>query len=156
MAILHCLILVRVVAILNRRHFLQSLAVAATPSVAFAADPGYSPLGPLQADPNRILDLPRGFSYEVISRAGERMADGLLVPKAHDGMGAFAGADGRVILVCNHELEYGDAKDGAFADGASIPDSVAEKMYDMGNGVSPMTGGTTTIIYNPATGRAEK
>ena len=84
------------------------------------------------------------------------MADGLLVPKAADGMGAFAGEDGRVILVCNHELENGDPRHGAFADGAALPDAIAEKMYDAGDRLTPMTGGTTTIIYNPATGKSEK
>jgi secreted PhoX family phosphatase len=146
----------RVVAILNRRHFLQSLAIAATPSIAFTTEAPASPLGPLLADPNRILDLPKGFSYQIVSQAGNPMSDGLRVPGAADGMGAFAGEDGRIILVCNHELEHGKTEHGPFAEGAPLPDFVADKIYDAGSGKTPMTGGTTTIIYNPATGKTEK
>ncbi len=61
-----------------------------------------SPLGPLQPDPGALIDLPVGFSYRIVSRAGERMDDGLRVPNAHEGMAAFAGDDDRIILVCNH------------------------------------------------------
>ncbi len=60
--------------------------------------------GVLRADPNGLLDLPEGFSYQVVSRAGEAMSDGLRVPGAHDGMAAFDGQDGRIVLICNHEM----------------------------------------------------
>src|SRR5919109_3044288 len=63
--------------------------------------------GPLVLDPNRIVDLPKGFSYRVISKAGERMHDGLLVPGKHDGMAAFPGPLGKTILVRNHEVAPG-------------------------------------------------
>ena len=46
--------------------------------------------GPLKADPNGLLDLPEGFTYQVISQSGETMDDGLLVPGQPDGMGCFA------------------------------------------------------------------
>ncbi|MEG0819375.1 MAG: DUF839 domain-containing protein, partial [Brevundimonas sp.] len=46
--------------------------------------------GPLKTDPNGLLDLPEGFSYQVISQSGETMDDGLLVPGQPDGMGCFA------------------------------------------------------------------
>ena len=36
-----------------------------------------------------VLDLPRGFSYRIISRFGDRMDDGHFVPSNADGMGAF-------------------------------------------------------------------
>ena len=36
--------------------------------------------GPLRTDPNRLLDLPEGFSYQVISQGGDTMDDGLFVP----------------------------------------------------------------------------
>ena len=61
--------------------------------------------GPLLRDPHRILDLPEGFRYRVISRTGDRMADGFVVPGFPDGMAAFSGRDGKVILIRNHELE---------------------------------------------------
>ena len=98
---------------LSRRQFVQrALAVsAAFPGLRSAEASGSAnPIvldryGPLLQDPHRILDLPEGFSYRVISRAGDRMADGLLVPGFPDGMAAFSGRDGNVILVRNHELE---------------------------------------------------
>ena len=36
--------------------------------------------GPLVTDPKGLLDLPRGFSYRIISEEGNEMSDGLLVP----------------------------------------------------------------------------
>src|SRR5262245_52020457 len=75
------------------------------------AESGY---GLLKSDPQRILDLSANFTYQVISGTGETMSDGLLVPGAHDGMAAFAGPQGRTILVRNHELSAGDETMGAF------------------------------------------
>src|SRR3546814_4258956 len=71
--------------------------------------------GPLQPDPAGLLDLPEGFSYRVISRSGDRMSDGLIVPAAPDGMGCFDLGGNRVALVRNHELKPGAARKGAFA-----------------------------------------
>jgi len=103
------------------------------------------------------MDLPAGFSYRIVSRAGDRMSDGLKVPHAHDGMAAFAGDDGRIVLVCNHELSLGDQDQGAFGrDPATIPDFVQDKLYDAGAGVTPGRGGTTTTTYDPATGKTER
>ena len=45
--------------------------------------------GPLVPDPKGLVDLPAGFSYHSISKFGETMDDGLLVPGKHDGMAAF-------------------------------------------------------------------
>ena len=69
--------------------------------------------GPLRRDPNKILDLPLGFTHKVISTRGDVMSDGLVVPGKHDGMGAFPSDDGRVILVRNHELNPKDARHSA-------------------------------------------
>ena len=63
--------------------------------------------GALERDRRRLLDLPRGFSYSIISRRGDEMDDGLLVPDRPDGMAAFSGPAGLTILVCNHELNPG-------------------------------------------------
>lgn len=60
--------------------------------------------GPLVADSDGLLDLPKGFSYSVLSREGDPMRSGEgPVPSNHDGMGAFPGRHGRVHLVRNHE-----------------------------------------------------
>lgn len=85
------------------------------------------------------------------------MDDGFLVPQAHDGMAAFAGADGRVNLVCNHELEPAEFGGSAFADSfESLPQQIKDKIYDLGDGFTPGNGGTTTTVYNPNTGETER
>ncbi|MFD3539400.1 alkaline phosphatase PhoX [Streptomyces sp. NPDC058662] len=68
---------------------------------ARAARQGY---GPLLPDPRGLLDLPRGFSYRVLSRAGDPLRSGEgPVPGNFDGMAAFGAGGGRVRLVRNHE-----------------------------------------------------
>ena len=112
--------------------------------------------GPLIADPKKIFDLPAGFSYKVISRSGETMSDGLRVPGAPDGMAAFPGPDGRVILVRNHELDPPTPQEGPWGpDYYLLPKVDASRIYDAGKG-RPHNGGTTTVVYNPATGEVEK
>ena len=103
---------------LSRRNFLKS---ATATSVAFAGLPalagcaradgvtqpwlnqveGY---GELVADPAGLFDLPEGFTYEVISTVGDAMTDGLIAPGDFDGMACFTRADGKWVLVRNHEL----------------------------------------------------
>ncbi|MEV6654457.1 alkaline phosphatase PhoX [Streptomyces sp. NPDC051219] len=75
---------------------------------AAARGRGGSGYGPLVPDPDRLLDLPRGFRYKVLSREGEPLRSGEGgVPSNFDGMAAFAGRHGRgharVHLVRNHE-----------------------------------------------------
>jgi secreted PhoX family phosphatase len=85
------------------------------------------------------------------------MSDGLRVPFAHDGMAAFDRDDGRIILVCNHELDPGDFLKSAFAPSfEAVPDTVKSRVYDTGDGRKPGAGGTTTTVYNPQTGQTEK
>lgn len=71
--------------------------------------PGY---GPLKPDPFKVFDLPEGFSYRIISQAGETMSDGLYVPYKADGMGCFDIGGDRVALVRNHELKPADRNHG--------------------------------------------
>lgn len=60
--------------------------------------------GPLLPDPHGLLDLPAGFSYRVLSRAGGPLRSGEgTVPANCDGMAAFPAGGGRVRLVRNHE-----------------------------------------------------
>jgi uncharacterized protein len=96
--------------ILTRRRFLgYGTALGAAASVGFAslfarraAAAGY---GPLVADPAGVIDLPEGFSYQLLQSSGETMSDGLVVRAAPDGMATFPGsAPGQVILMRNHEL----------------------------------------------------
>ena len=101
--------------------------------------------GPLKLDPNRILDLPAGFQYRVISRTGETMSDGLRVPGAHDGMAAFAGPRGSTILVRNHELSVDSLSESPFGEKNELLSVWSpENLYD----AAPALGGTTTLIYD--------
>jgi hypothetical protein len=112
--------------------------------------------GPLQPDPAGILDLPKGFSCRVISQVGETMSDGLFVPGAPDGMAAFSGPENKTLLIRNHELDMDHDLRGAFGEGSKLfKDFAVEHCYDSGFGVRPGQGGTTTMLYNPATGVVE-
>lgn len=149
----------------SRRQFLiqSGGAVAAAflglrAAQAAAAPPAPAGFGPLLPDPRGILDLPAGFGYRIVSRSGERMDDGLLVPGGFDGMAAFAAPGGKVRLVRNHEL---DSKRGrqhgtAFGsdDGLLGGRLARERLYDAG-GSEPSYGGTSTLVYDPASGRLE-
>ena len=125
-------------------------------AVAGAADQPYqsqtAQLGKLVRDPNRIMDLPEGFSYKVLSSTGDMMTDGLKTPGRPDGMGAFAGPDGQVILVRNHEIEDQWTFDGAFGITNELLHKVdPKKIFDAGKGIQPQLGGTSTIVYDPET-----
>lgn len=110
--------------------------------------------GRLIEDPGGLLDLPEGFVYRTISSWGEEMSDGLLVPGLHDGMGAFDGGDGRVVLVRNHEIGIdSDPNLSAFGPNLERLDRVDPRLlFDAGRNGGPALGGTTNVIYDPATG----
>lgn len=91
---------------------------------------GFGGYGPLVPDPNGILDLPRGFHYEIISREGDLMTDGAKIPGAFDGMAAFEGTNNTTILVRNHELSGGPA--------------FGSNPYD-----ANAKGGTTALVVGP-------
>jgi secreted PhoX family phosphatase len=102
---------------LNRRGFLgrtalTGLGVALAGSVDALGRPAFASAaqgqaigyGPLVPDPNRILSLPVGFSYTVVSRSGETQMDGgVPVPSDPDAIGVFARPGGST-LVTNHEI----------------------------------------------------
>lgn len=126
---------------------LLGLAGGALPLPRLEAGEDGGGYGPLVSDPQRILDLPRGFSRVVFSRTGEPMSDGLRVPGCHDGMAAFPGPGGLTILVRNHEQAPGDPS--AFGrEGDPLAGVPREKLYDAGHGRSPCQGGTTTLVYD--------
>lgn len=117
---------------------------------------GISPFGPLNSSKVGILDLPEGFEARILSMTGNTMTDGLLTPGKHDGMAAFAGPDGKVILICNHENAAQWKHLGAFrADNKLLSEVAADKFYDYGKGADPCLGGTTTLVYNPQTRKKE-
>ena len=112
--------------------------------------------GPLIPDPAGLLDLPRGFSYRVISRTGEPMSDGLLTPGSFDGMAAFPvrGNRHQVALVRNHEIWPNDVAGGAFGAGHALLGRIPRtKLFDIDNNGAPKLGGTTTLIWDMRTQR---
>ncbi len=137
---------------------MQSIAAAtATPALTSSCGAMELLQRELRADPNQILDLPDRFNYRIVSRVGDIMSDGLRVPGAHDGMAVFAGQDGRVALICNHEMSTHRFDGSAFGDGyADLPESTKSLLYDRGSDETPALGGTTTTLYNPATGETEQ
>ncbi len=70
---------------------------------------GNHPFPPLVDDPDGILALPPGFSYEIVTYAGRtRLRDDQgLTPSNHDGTAAFDARRGRLRLIQNHELPAG-------------------------------------------------
>lgn len=129
----------------DRRKFLTATgsAFAALAASGCASPPprasGYSPVGDLVPDPAGLLDLPRGYSYRVISRLGDAMDDGGTVPDRADGMGCFDLGNGEIALVRNHELQPQHEAGGPIAAG-----------FGKRNGAF-VPGGTTNIVLDAAT-----
>lgn len=113
--------------------------------------------GPLISDPKEILDLPKGFSYKVISKAGDTMTDGFFVPGRPDGMATFPAEDGKMILIRNHEISDGErGVSSAFGKKWELMNKLPkEKFYDAGTGKAPADGGTTTLVFNTKTQTVE-
>ncbi len=108
--------------------------------------------GSLVRDPEKVLDLPEGFSYKVISRSGTTMADGLLVPGLPDGMAAFDKGNGLMVLVRNHEINPEWNKHSPFGSDNSLLAGVDKsKIYDFGWGKRPSLGGCTNLVFDTRT-----
>jgi len=114
--------------------------------------------GALQPDPDGILDLPAEFSYQIISRHGDRMDDGFFVPHRADGMATFPGPDGSTILVRNHEVSIGaDRQESPFRGDESLQTRLSPgQTYDIDADGVPCPGGTTTIVYDTQGRRVER
>jgi len=147
---------------LSRRHFLTSagivsagflgLRAAMTLSAAERSRHSQHGYGPLIPDPDGILDLPKGFQYTIISRRGDKMDDGLIVPDKADGMATFPGPNATTILIRNHELL--PRQRGPFGKGNKLLKSFDKnKLYDAGRGKTPGQGGTTTVVFDTKTQR---
>jgi secreted PhoX family phosphatase len=78
------------------------------------------------------LHLPEGFRYRSFDQVGGTLSDGTPIPPNHDGMAAFPGLRGDVVLVRNHEI---NGPGTAFGD--------VERAYD-----PAARGGTTTIVVS--------
>jgi uncharacterized protein len=90
-------------------------------------------LGPIPDERDGVvrLWLPPGFAYRSFHDTEQTVTldDGTVLPGRHDGMAAFRGGHGNVVLVRNHEV---NGPVGAFGD--------VSKAYDRAAG-----GGTTTV-----------
>ena len=104
--------------------------------------------GDLVKDPQRLIDLPKNFSYRVISKKGNIMTDGLYVPGAPDGMAAFPVNKDRVLLIRNHELNPDQFNEGPFGIINERFDRIDSNLvYDLGKDM-PHLGGCTNILYD--------
>ncbi len=138
---------------LNRRTFLKGAAATAGAvalggpfrgfvELASAAQryPTFADLRPIPdlRDGQVRLWLPSGFKYRSFHDTEQTVVldDGTTLPGRHDGMGAFRGRDGNVILIRNHEINNPGPP---FGDAAAAYDGMAQS-------------GTTTIEVTP-TGR---
>jgi uncharacterized protein len=149
----------------TRREFIRSSAMvgigflglyryAVASPLKEASQSGY---GPLVKDPKGIFNLPKGFTYQVISKQGTPMADGFVVPGKGDGMATFKGKNNSTIIIRNHENVPNDFKNGPFGkNNELLTQADKQKFYDFGNGKLPGLGGTTTLIYNHSTKKVEK
>lgn len=90
--------------------------------------------GPLIPDPDKILALPRDFSYKVLAQSGLTETRNGPFPSDPDGMGVFRRRRGGSILISNHE--------NATTEPAWVP-GIAELTYD-----EQAIGGTTTIVVD--------
>lgn len=126
----------------------MGLAKNATALGLYGEKPMSIGYGDLVPDANKLLDLPEGFSYRVISSLGDKMDDGLLVPDRADGMGCFALDGDLIALVRNHELPANRHDLGPIPAGQS-PEILT---YDNDDAGLPLPGGTSTIVYNMVTG----
>ncbi|KAA0217380.1 MAG: DUF839 domain-containing protein [Leptolyngbya sp. PLA3] len=140
----------------DRRSFMQAAGLASLGFLSLreacgASAPRWSPLAPLRPDPRGILDLPEGFAYSVVSRLGDRMSDGLVVPGKPDGMAAFPGPGGLTIVVRNHECET--RHDGGHASGFGAAYERLDRidrgqLFDRGHDATPSHGGTSTFVWD--------
>ena len=101
----------------DRRTFLRGLAATAAgftglgraAAAGLLDDPGPDTYGNLIADPRGIVDLPPGFQYRIISRWGEEMTDGLLVPGFEPSAGAPRNVQSQSCATAATRMTYGSA-----------------------------------------------
>lgn len=151
----------------SRRNFIRNSSVvslgflglhrfAFSASLAQGMHRVYDRYGPLLPDPDGIMNLPKGFSYKIISRRGDQMDDGLISPGRNDGMATFEGPGGKVIIIRNHEVTSDDVENGPFGENRELLSKIDPSyVYDYGFGKNPSLGGTTTLVYNEATQEVE-
>lgn len=151
---------------LNRRHFIQKASVLTLGFMGLSRQAAKAQdhsnqvdlYGDLVPDPDGIMDLPRGFSYQILSRTGDFMSDNLRIPGAPDGMAAFSLRSDRAVLVRNHELSPGNSMNSPYGVRNELEYLVDRSlMYDAREeGAPPHIGGTTNLVYNFQTRQVER
>jgi secreted PhoX family phosphatase len=111
--------------------------LAPSPAQARRRPKPFAGYGELVADPKGVLDLPRGFSYRIISKEGDPISRSVRVPASHDGMAAFPAGPFGTWLVRNHEIAVDDVEEDGILPVPHVPGST----YDPDG-----TGGTTTLL----------
>src|SRR5690606_33933219 len=103
--------------------------------------------GPLLDDPDRLLLLPRGYTYKIISRKGDRIADRFLGPGLAGGMPARE-VHGTVPLVLNHQVRRGGIEQAPYCPNAELLNKMQKnKIYAYGRGEKIGLGGTTNVVF---------
>lgn len=135
--------------LMNRRNFIGATGAAFSglllngctgrSAPLTSAPSSFADYGPLVPDPAGMLDLPRGFSYRLLSSLGNAMTDGCTVPDKADGMGCFSLGNDEVVLIRNHELVPADDAGGTLAKGFGTRDGAI------------VPGGTTSIVLDATT-----
>ena len=141
---------------IDRRQFHTTLATlafggaaaACAPRLGSAAIPPGEIYGALVPDPAGVIDLPRGFTYRILSSFGERMSDGHIVPDRADGMGCIRLDSRRIALIRNHELNVTHQPRGAFAGSGPADIAAYDRRGDTG---AVLPGGTTTLVLDART-----
>ena len=131
---------------MRRRKFLAvgSAAALGTGMAWWFARSGSAQRDGLQRGPKGIVDLPPGFSYRILERAGGPMDDGMRVPARADGMACFTDAQGRWVLMRNHEISRGKAAHGPYPPGAQpAPEAYHPDGY----------GGVSRLVVDPVSGQ---
>ena len=109
--------------------------------------------GDLVADKNKLLNLPKGFAYKVIARAGDKLSDGFLSAGRPDGMCAFAGSNGNVVVIRNHELSSHQVEHSPFGEANGLLKKAPKShFFDYGRGKFPHVGGCSTLVYDEKRG----
>ena len=135
--------------LLNRRNFIGATGAAFSglllngctgrSAPLTSAPSSFADYGPLVPDPAGMLNLPRGFSYRLLSSLGNAMTDGCTVPDKADGMGCFSIGNDEIVLIRNHELVPADDAGGVLAKGFGTRDGAI------------VPGGTTSIVLDATT-----
>ena len=135
--------------LLNRRNFIGATGAAFSglllngctgrSAPLTSAPSSFADYGPLVPNPAGMLDLPRGFSYRLLSSLGNAMTDGCTVPDKADGMGCFSLGNDEIVLIRNHELVPADDAGGVLAKGFGTRDGAI------------VPGGTTSIVLDATT-----